>query len=94
MDDNDIENCRFVAASAVFRGFPKLSKDFFASDLPWSFGDANRTLVTFPDMFKVLEDIESFEAEDDDECGKMLEDFRVHCEAYLGGSDIYIDLES
>ena len=83
------QTCKFVPASTAFEGMDWAWNELNEQDLPFSFGDNNRTLVTASRIAAELQKLEgSYSSVEDD---KRL-DAAIQRLRELGGT--YIDLEN
>jgi hypothetical protein len=91
-----LQTAKFVPVSELFKGIPKLWNAWLDGDLPFTFGDANRSLIN-PE--RVVDSLESDGFDTNEEFKKEWAIFEkrmltlMHPKGYLD-PNIYIDMEN
>ena len=96
----NIQNARYVEGSEVFKPFPRLLNVLNGQSMPFTWGDANRTMIDRKTLIDALDgcitqvdDAEMSTNEDDDMIAQSEWD-ALTASLYALPDDVYIDLEN
>jgi hypothetical protein len=84
----NIQTCKFVSASEIFKGLDRAWDVFINSDPQCTWGDNNRSLVTADVIVDAIEQSDIDEGEQDRQVNAVLEKLKEIPQ------DVYVDLES
>jgi len=79
----EIKTCRFVDASDLFDGCPDAWQMFMDSDPPFSWGDANRTMITAELIQDVILDFFTEDENIENQLDKVLNRLQLTHGAYI-----------
>ena len=84
----EIQTCQFVNCSDLFDGLSELLDKMCETDLPFTWGDNNRSMVTASTIIRVLNDI----VEDPDDV--QLIELKARIDLLPEKHDTYVDMEN